>query len=196
MVHTCFDFGCCVKLHHVSQDRSVIPEKKTGRTWATESALLQQAQILLCTCAYTHTHMCTHTCMHTHTHARAHTHTHMRTHTHTHAHTYAHTHRHFRLCSLPYATLIHCLHTVHAHNYCSHYPLQSLWLTISHTDSLSIQSTHTHNYCSNYPLQTLQLTVSNTDSLSIHSTCTQLLFPLPTSKSVVYHISQWFTVYT
>ena len=59
---------------------------------------------------------------------------------------------HFKVCGLPHLTVIHCLHIVHA-----------------------------HNYCSNYPLQTLQLTASNTDLLSTNSTCTQLLFPLPTS---------------
>ena len=158
MVHTCFDFGCCVKLHHVSQDGFVIPEKKTSRTWATESVLLQQVQILSYTCAHTHKRACTHAHMHARTHVCMHTHTHTHTHTYVRAHTYTHTHIHM------------CVHT-HTH-------------------------THTHTYAHTQTLQTLQLTVSNTDSLSIHSTRTQLLFPLPTSKSVVYHISQRFTVYT
>ena len=217
MVHTCFDFGCCVKLHHVSQDRSVIPEKKTGRTWATESALLQQAQILLCTCAYTHTHMCTHTCMHTHTHMHAHTRTHTCAHTHTHTHIHMHTHTdtsdsaayrmqhwftaytqymptitvpttHFRVCGLPYLTLIHCLHKVHTHTttvQTTHFRLCSLpYLTLIHC----LYIVHAHNYCSHCPLQSLWFTTSHSDSLSTHSTCTQLLFKLPTSDSAAYRL--------
>ena len=89
---------------------------------------------------------------------------------------------HFKVCGLPYLTVIHCLHIVHTHNYCSNYPLQILQLTASNTDLLSTNSTCTQLLL---PLQTLQLPASNTDLLSTNCTCTQLLSPLQSLQLTV-----------